>query len=89
LPSVIAAGQRVFGENRVQEAKAKWPALRERYPGPWKIDETIGSSFAVRCGQRVMACVYYRTQAEGRTDSSLTRAEALAMARAIVALAKR
>ncbi len=24
---VIAAGQRVFGENRVQEAKAKWPAL--------------------------------------------------------------
>ena len=29
----IAAGQRVFGENRVQEAKAKWPALRERHPG--------------------------------------------------------
>lgn len=29
----IAAGQRVFGENRVQEAKAKWPALKERYPG--------------------------------------------------------
>jgi pyridoxal phosphate enzyme (YggS family) len=30
---IIAAGQRVFGENRVQEAKAKWPALKERYPG--------------------------------------------------------
>ncbi|MEJ1159772.1 YggS family pyridoxal phosphate-dependent enzyme [Prosthecomicrobium sp. N25] len=30
---VIAAGQRVFGENRVQEAKAKWPALREETPG--------------------------------------------------------
>jgi len=30
---VLAAGQRVFGENYVQEAKAKWPALRERYPG--------------------------------------------------------
>jgi len=29
---VIEAGQRVFGENRVQEAKAKFPALRERYP---------------------------------------------------------
>ncbi|MHA6299499.1 YggS family pyridoxal phosphate-dependent enzyme [Devosia sp. CAU 1758] len=28
----IEAGQRVFGENRVQEAKEKWPALRERYP---------------------------------------------------------
>ena len=29
---LIEAGQRVFGENRVQEAQAKWPALRERYP---------------------------------------------------------
>jgi pyridoxal phosphate enzyme (YggS family) len=28
----LAAGQRVFGENRVQEAKQKWPGLRERYP---------------------------------------------------------
>jgi pyridoxal phosphate enzyme (YggS family) len=27
IEPVIAAGQRVFGENRVQEAKAKWPAL--------------------------------------------------------------
>lgn len=27
---VIEAGQRVFGENRVQEAKAKWPDLRAR-----------------------------------------------------------
>jgi pyridoxal phosphate enzyme (YggS family) len=32
IEPVIAAGQRVFGENRVQEAKAKWPALRERHP---------------------------------------------------------
>jgi pyridoxal phosphate enzyme (YggS family) len=30
---VIAAGQKVFGENRVQEAKAKWPALKDRHPG--------------------------------------------------------
>src|SRR5215212_769623 len=30
---VIAAGQRVFGENRVQEAKAKWPGLRDAHPG--------------------------------------------------------
>ena len=30
---VLAAGQRVFGENRVQEAKAKWPALRAEFPG--------------------------------------------------------
>jgi len=29
---LLAAGQRDFGENRVQEAAAKWPALREEYP---------------------------------------------------------
>lgn len=28
---LIAAGQRVYGENRVQEAQAKWPALREEH----------------------------------------------------------
>ena len=30
---IIAAGQRVFGENRVQEAKGKWPALTQAHPG--------------------------------------------------------
>lgn len=29
----LAAGQRVFGENRVQEAKDKWPGLRLAWPG--------------------------------------------------------
>lgn len=29
---VLEAGQRVFGENRVQEAQGKWPALREDFP---------------------------------------------------------
>lgn len=29
---LIEAGQQVFGENRVQEAEAKWPALREAHP---------------------------------------------------------
>lgn len=28
---LIEQGQRLFGENRVQEAQAKWPALRERF----------------------------------------------------------
>ncbi|MBI1403201.1 MAG: YggS family pyridoxal phosphate-dependent enzyme [Porphyrobacter sp.] len=28
---LLDAGQRVFGENRVQEAEGKWPALREEY----------------------------------------------------------
>lgn len=31
IVSVIAAGQRVFGENRVQEAKAKWPFLLSKH----------------------------------------------------------
>ncbi len=29
---VLQAGQRIFGENRVQEASRKWPQLRETYP---------------------------------------------------------
>lgn len=33
LDETIAAGQRVFGENRVQEAQGKWPELRARHPG--------------------------------------------------------
>lgn len=33
IEPVIAAGQRVFGENRVQEAKAKWPLLKENQAG--------------------------------------------------------
>jgi pyridoxal phosphate enzyme (YggS family) len=33
IAPVIEAGQRVFGENRVQEARAKWPALMSAYPG--------------------------------------------------------
>ncbi len=32
IEPVIAAGQRVFGENRVQEAKGKWPVLQATHP---------------------------------------------------------
>ena len=32
IEPLIDAGQRDFGENRVQEALTKWPALLERYP---------------------------------------------------------
>jgi hypothetical protein len=32
IAEAIAAGQRVFGENRVQEAEQKWPALRRDHP---------------------------------------------------------
>ena len=33
IQPLIDAGQRVFGENRVQEAQGKWPALRDATPG--------------------------------------------------------
>jgi PLP dependent protein len=33
IEPIVAAGQRAFGENRVQEAKAKWPSLRASHPG--------------------------------------------------------
>lgn len=32
IVAALQAGQRVFGENYVQPAKARWPALRERWP---------------------------------------------------------
>lgn len=32
IEPLLAQGQRVFGENRVQEAQAKWPALKARWP---------------------------------------------------------
>ena len=32
IAPLVAAGQRVFGENRVQEAQDKWPLLREAHP---------------------------------------------------------
>ena len=32
VESAIAAGQRVFGENRVQEAQGKYPPLKDRFP---------------------------------------------------------
>lgn len=32
IEQAIAAGQTLFGENRVQESKAKWPALKDKHP---------------------------------------------------------
>ncbi|WP_209348888.1 YggS family pyridoxal phosphate-dependent enzyme [Pontixanthobacter sp. CEM42] len=32
IEPLLEQGQRVFGENRVQEAQGKWPALRDAYP---------------------------------------------------------
>ncbi len=47
---LIGAGQKIFGENRVQEAKAKWPELRARFPdlelhliGPLQSNKVVDS----------------------------------------------
>jgi pyridoxal phosphate enzyme (YggS family) len=32
VSAALAAGQRLFGENRVQEAKARWGELKDKYP---------------------------------------------------------
>ncbi len=49
IEPVIAAGQRVFGENRVQEAKAKWPALAERHGG---LELHLVGTAAIEQGER-------------------------------------
>jgi uncharacterized pyridoxal phosphate-containing UPF0001 family protein len=45
IAPVLDAGHRRFGENRVQEAKAKWPQLRALYP----VKQGEGGGRAFRC----------------------------------------
>jgi len=62
VAAALAAGQRVFGENRVQEAKAKYPALKAEYPdlrlhliGPLqtnKVKEAVGLFDAIETVDR-------------------------------------
>jgi pyridoxal phosphate enzyme (YggS family) len=66
ITPVIEHGQRVFGENRVQEAKAKWPALMAAYPdlvvhliGPLqsnKAKEAVGLFHAIHSVDRPSVC---------------------------------
>ena len=66
IAPVLAAGQRVFGENRVQEAMAKWPALKADYPatqlhlvGPLqsnKAKEAVGLFDAIHSVDRASLC---------------------------------
>lgn len=51
IEPVIAAGQQLFGENRVQEAQAKWPALKERH-GPLEL-HLIGPLQSNKAGDAV------------------------------------
>ena len=66
IADVIAAGQTVFGENRVQEAKAKWPALKAQHPdlelhlvGPLqsnKVKDALGLFDAIHSVDRPSLC---------------------------------
>jgi pyridoxal phosphate enzyme (YggS family) len=66
ITPVLAAGQRVFGENRVQEAMAKWPALKAAYPatalhlvGPLqsnKVKEAVALFDAIHAVDRPSLC---------------------------------
>ncbi len=79
IAPIIAAGQRVFGENRVQEACAKWPALRDQHPdlalhliGPLqsnKAREAVGLFDAIHSIDRPSICtaVAKETQKQGRS----------------------
>jgi hypothetical protein len=49
IEPVIAAGQRVFGENRVQEAKAKWPALIAGHSMREKTATVSNYTWSARC----------------------------------------
>jgi hypothetical protein len=56
IEPVLDAGERVFGENRVQEAAAKWPQLRERWPdielhlvGPLQTNKTADAVALFDC----------------------------------------
>jgi len=66
IEEAIAAGQKLFGENRVQESKAKWPALKDKYPdvalhliGPLqsnKAKEAMGLFDAIHSVDRPSIC---------------------------------
>ena len=65
---VIEAGQRVFGENRVQEAQGKWPALKQEFPdielhliGPLQSNK---AKEVVKQGKALKFCVQVNTGAE-------------------------
>jgi PLP dependent protein len=79
IAPIIAAGQRVFGENRVQEACSKWPALRDQHPGlelhligplqSNKARESVGLFDAIHSIDRpsICAAVAKEIQKQGRS----------------------
>jgi pyridoxal phosphate enzyme (YggS family) len=85
IEKAIAAGQHVYGENRVQEAKAKWPELRPRHPqaelhliGPLqsnKAREAVALFDAIHSIDRASVCEAVARQCEkqGRRPTLLAQ----------------
>ena len=85
IEPAIAAGQKVFGENRVQEAKAKWPALRAEHPdielhliGPLqsnKAKEAVALFDAIHTVDRPSLCAALAKEIEHQNRRPLLFAE--------------
>src|ERR1700751_3444227 len=71
IAAALAAGHRVFGENRVQEAQAKYPALRERYP-ELRL-HLIGPLQTNKVKEAVALCDVIETVARPRPAEALAR----------------
>jgi pyridoxal phosphate enzyme (YggS family) len=75
IEAAIAAGQRVFGENRVQETKAKWPAIRAAH-------SSLGHDPSPKTGSHFSGIMPLALHLIGPLQSNKTR-EALALFDAI------
>ena len=85
ITPVIGAGQRVFGENRVQEAKAKWPGLMSAYPnlvlhliGPLqsnKAKEAVALFDAIHSVDRPSICEALAKEIDRQINSQKKRPE--------------
>jgi PLP dependent protein len=67
----LAAGHRLFGENRVQEAQAKYPALREAFPD--LVLHLIGSLQTNKVRDAVAVCDVIETVDRPRLAEALAR----------------
>ena len=85
IEPVIGAGQKIFGENRVQEARAKWPALCERHQGlklhlvgalqSNKVREAIALFDAIHSVDRPSLCVALAKEIQKKGESPLLFAQ--------------
>ena len=71
IEAAIAAGQKVFGENRVQEVLKKWPALKGKYPDTRL--HLIGALQSNKARDAVCLCDVIETVDRPKLARSLTR----------------